>query len=199
MELIHPGRARQHQRPGAHVPARDGHGAAAHARRRGGDRQAHRAGQALGHQVDLADARHHQGRHPDGRSAQGRRTHRARTGDLQRRRDHRRPHRTARPAVPEADRQRAQGAPERREAAGKARHHPEEGQEEVPQGGVEAHARPDRRLEADPEDRVHRSGEAPDDRGSEGRRRDRAEGAARARPGQQDAEPEESSPRRPRS
>ena len=40
-----PGHARQDQRPRAHVPARDGHGAPAHARGRGRDRQAHRARQ----------------------------------------------------------------------------------------------------------------------------------------------------------
>ena len=34
------------QRPGAHVPAQDGLGLAAHARRRGRDRQAHRGGRA---------------------------------------------------------------------------------------------------------------------------------------------------------
>ena len=37
------GRARQDQRPRPHVPARDGHRAAAHPRGRSGDRQAHRA------------------------------------------------------------------------------------------------------------------------------------------------------------
>ena len=52
----HARRARQDQRPGPHVPARDGHRAAAHARGRGRDRAAHRARQAGGHQVDLAHA-----------------------------------------------------------------------------------------------------------------------------------------------
>ena len=51
-----PGRARQDQRSRPHVPARDGHRAAAHARRRSRDRPAHRARQARGHQVDLAHA-----------------------------------------------------------------------------------------------------------------------------------------------
>ena len=52
----HARRARQDQRPGPHVPARDGHRAAAHARGRSRDRPAHRARQAGGHQVDLAHA-----------------------------------------------------------------------------------------------------------------------------------------------
>ena len=51
-----------------------------------------------------------------GDALQGRRAHHPRAGDLQRRRDHRRPHRGARPAVPQAGRGRAQGAPQRREA-----------------------------------------------------------------------------------
>ena len=45
-------RVRPHHRPGAHVHARDGHGRAAHARRRDRDRQAHRrrpAGDDAGH------------------------------------------------------------------------------------------------------------------------------------------------------
>ncbi len=41
-------RAREDQRPGAHVPARDGHGAAARPRGRGGDRPAHRARRVAG-------------------------------------------------------------------------------------------------------------------------------------------------------
>ena len=68
------------------------------------DRQAHRAGQALGHQVDLAHAGDHQGRHPHGRPAQGRRAHDSRARDLQRRGDHRRSHRGARAAVRPAGR-----------------------------------------------------------------------------------------------
>ena len=40
-----PGDPRQDQRPRAHVPARDGHGAPAHPRGRGRDREAHRARQ----------------------------------------------------------------------------------------------------------------------------------------------------------
>ena len=59
----HAGRARQDQRSGPHVPARDGHRAAAHARRRSRDRPAHRARQARGHQVDLAHAAHRQEGH----------------------------------------------------------------------------------------------------------------------------------------
>jgi RNA polymerase primary sigma factor len=51
---VHRGqRIRPHHRPGAHVHARDGHGRAAHARRRDRDRQAHRrrpAGHDAGHQ-----------------------------------------------------------------------------------------------------------------------------------------------------
>ena len=96
----HARRARQDQRSRPHVPARDGHGAAAHARRRSRDCQAHRAGQALGHQVDLAHAGDHQGRHPHGRCAARRRPHHPRAGHLQRRRDHRRPHRGTGAAVP---------------------------------------------------------------------------------------------------
>ena len=76
--------------PGPHVPARDGHRAAAHPRGRSRDRQAHRAGQARRHQVDLAHAEDHAGSHRDGRAAQARRADRARARGLQRGRDHRR-------------------------------------------------------------------------------------------------------------
>ena len=101
------GRARQDERSGPHVPARDGHRAAAHARGRSRDCQAHRAGQARRHQVDLADAEGHAGSHRDGRAAQARRAHGARARGLQRGRDHGREDRGAPARVPEADRPRA--------------------------------------------------------------------------------------------
>ena len=58
--------------PGPHVPARDGHGSAPHARRRSRDCQAHRARQARGDQVDLAHADRRARHHDDGRSAEER-------------------------------------------------------------------------------------------------------------------------------
>ena len=63
----------------------------------------------------------------------------------------------------------------------------EEGQAQVPPRAVEADARAGRALEADPQDRVHRAGQAQAHRRGQGHRRRRAEGAARARVGQQDA------------
>src|SRR6266852_8638015 len=51
---LSPGHAGEDERPGAHVPVRDGHGAAADARGRGGHRQAHRARAAAGAEDDLA-------------------------------------------------------------------------------------------------------------------------------------------------
>ena len=86
----HAGRAGKDQRSGAHVPARDGHGAAAHPRRRSGNRQAHRArpvarteGAVALADRDPRDRRHRRG--PEARRAlhQG-------SGALRRRRDHRR-------------------------------------------------------------------------------------------------------------
>ena len=62
-------RLRQVQRPGAHVPAQDGLGLAAHPRGRGGDRQAHRGGREGGaaRGALLADRHHGDSR----RSARG--------------------------------------------------------------------------------------------------------------------------------
>ena len=151
----------------------------------------HRARQALGDQVDLAHAGDHQGGHPHGRSAEGRRAHHPRAGDLQRRRDHRRPHRGARAAVPQAGRRRAQGAPQRREARREARDRPEGRQDEVPPRALEGDARAGRDLALHPQDRVHRAGQAPPRRRSEGHRRARLEAAARARQAQERAQPQD--------
>ena len=78
---------------------------------------------------------------------------------------------------------------QRGEAAREARHRPQEGQEEVPPRQLEAHAGAGRGVAADPQDRVHRSGEAADGRRGEGRGRGGAEGPARARPGRRTLNP----------
>ena len=137
----HAGRARQDERPGPHVPARDGHGAAAHARGRSRDRQAHRAGQARRDQVDLADAEDHAGGHRAGRAAQARRAHGARAGGLQRGRDHRREDRGAAARAREADRPRAGSRSRRRRSSRRSTPtSPKSRQAEVPPREVEASA-----------------------------------------------------------
>ena len=83
---------------------------AAHPRGRGGDRQAHRARQARGDQVDLAHAHDRQAHSHHRRPAARRRAHHPRAGDLQRRGDHRRGDPGARRGSARADRERGQGA-----------------------------------------------------------------------------------------
>ena len=96
-------RARQDQRPGAHVPARDGDRSAADARGRSRDCAPDRARQAGGHQVDLAHAAGRETGHRVRRQPARRRTDHPRAGHLQRRGDHRRAHRGPAPSGAEAD------------------------------------------------------------------------------------------------
>ncbi len=160
--------------PGPDVPARDGHRAAPHARRRSRDRAAHRARQAGGDQVDFA----HAAGLAQGDSARRRLAHRRpddpRARHLQRRRDHRRAHRRAVASGAEADRRGPQGQSRRREAAGKAQRNAEgrddARQAEVPQGALAGDARARRGVAAHPRNRVHRVDQAPTDRRDEGRR-----------------------------
>ena len=84
-------------------------------------------------------------------------------------------------AVPQAGRRGAQGAAERREARRKARDRAARRQAQVPPRALEGDARPGRDLALHPPDRVHRAGQAPPRRRSEGHRRARVEAAARAR------------------
>ena len=73
------------------------------------DRQAHRARQARGDQVDLAHADHRPRDHADGRRAQERRAQHPRAGHLRRRRADRREDRRPQEAGPAADRGGPQG------------------------------------------------------------------------------------------
>ena len=136
-------------------------------------------------------ARHH----ADGRRAQDRRAQRARAGDLQRRRDHRREDRAPQEADPQADRRRQPGLAGGREGEGEARQdrprHDDPRQEEVPARALGVAARPRPALAADPQDRVHRSSQAPPDRPDQGRRRVGHAPQARDRPHRAAGEPED--------
>src|SRR5436853_268423 len=118
------------------------------------------------------------------RSAAQRRADDSRARDLQRRGDHRRADHRALEAGAEADRRRPQGArglrEARREAPGDAERDDDPRQAEVPAGALAGDARAHRRLQRDPQDRVHRSGEAAADRRDEGRGRERQVGPARS-------------------
>ena len=67
----------------------------------------------------------------------------------------------------------------------------EDGQAQVPPRQVEEDARGDRALAPDPQDRVHRAGQAPARRRGQGHRRARVEDAARARQHEEDADCED--------
>ena len=172
----HARRARQDQRPGPHVPPRDGHGAAAHPRGRSRNRPAHRARQARGHQVDLADAARRQEGHRPGRPAAHRRPHHPRAGDLQRRGDHRRAHRRAL-----ASRSRSRSTPSarrasRRRSSKRSSAKRRKARRRATSGSTARRRWPAMRARVElsqlhPRDRVHRIGQAPADRRDEGRGR----------------------------
>ena len=182
----HAGRARQDQRPGAHVPARDGHRPAPHARGRSRDRAPDRARQAGRDQVDFAHAARRQAGHRVRRQpARGRADH-PRARHLQRRGDHRRAHRRAAPAGAEADRRGAEGARGARKSSKRS-------SPTRPKGATTRDKRKYRRARlaamrarielstVHPPHRVHRGGQTPADRRHEGRGRERQVGAARDR------------------
>ena len=110
--------------------------------------------------------------HADGRRAQERRAQHPRAGHLRRRRADRREDRRPQEAGPAADRGGAQGLAGRREVQGKAREDAEgrdhARQAPVPQGPRRGAARARRAVAADPQDRVHRDHQAPDDRPDQG-------------------------------
>ncbi len=186
------GRPRQDQRPGPHVPPRDGHRAAAHARGRGRDRQADRARQARRHQVDLADADRGAQGHRDGRAPESRRAHHPRAGDLQRRGDHRRADRRAdaRGAPPDRRRPEGAGRPTTRPSPNSTRR-PKKDKRKYRRARWKTLRGRVGRLTDDPGDRVHRDGEAPADRGHQGVGRARAAAPARGGHPRSPAEPED--------
>ena len=152
--------ARQDQRPGAHVPARDGHGAAADARGRGRDRQAHRARKERDAARDLAHQHGGAGGGAARRAARRPRDRRARRGGLQRRGGHRGEARGQDQGDAEADRQgqrRPPGVPGLPQALREAR-------EEVAhlrQGQVAPGAASDPHVALDPPHRLRRGLQAP--------------------------------------
>ena len=154
------GRARQDQRPGPHVPARDGHRAAAHARGRGRDR-ASASSAASSRSSSRSRARRSSRKKviAAGRAAQGRRAHHPRAGDLQRRGDHRRAHRGAHARGPASrSRRSARRAQVVREGSRRSSTTiAEDGQAEVPPRALEGDARAAIELSRlHPQDRVHR-------------------------------------------
>ena len=108
--------------------------------------------------------------HPPRRSAAHRRPHHPRAGDLQRRGDHRRAHRRALQAGAEADRRRPQGARASTRSSTRSctrrprARRPATSASTASASGLTMRAQVEL-SQLHPQDRVHRSGEAPADRG----------------------------------
>ena len=178
-----PERGREDERPRPHVPARDGHRAAPHSRRRGGDRQAHRARQGVDHPGHVARARRRGTHRAARRAADGRRPQRSRPGGPAGGRPLRGSRRQPRARSDAADGRRGRGATALARDAGSARRRLEARQAPASSTPLAGAAGAGRAVEVHPADRVHRSGAAPARRLHQGRGRDRAASATGDRPG----------------
>ena len=175
-------RARQDQRSRPHVPARDGHRAAAHARGRSRDRPRIERGKlsvikSISRMPAITKAVIRMGD-----QLARRRAHHPRAGHLQRRRDHRRQDRGARAAVPQAGRRAcARRASTSRSSTKSSRPCRKADKRKYRRARWKVMRAQVETVALHPQDRVHRAGQAPPRRRGEGHRRARLEAAARAR------------------